>query len=723
MEDVIMHSKLFTYILGSKEDRDTMRLLSITKQINAKASWAGALKDEDFLSETEKLKARLSSGEKRENVRTDAFALAREASFRVLGYRPFDVQVMGALALDEGSVAEMKTGEGKTLVCVMPAYFNSLSGKNVHVITVNEYLAKRDAEWMGKIYKFLGASVGVIYSGINESDRKEAYKCDITYGTNSEFAFDYLRDNMQYSPDDVVQRGFHYAVVDEADSILIDEARTPLIISGEGGDDSALCRAADSIAMRLREVTKIPGTNRYPDELLDEIPVGDYTLDENHKKASLTKDGMAHVEQMLHQMKLIKGSMYDTENFMFVHYVIEALCARYIYRKDKDYIVHEGEVLIVDEFTGRVLIGRRYSDGLHEAIEAKEHVQVRKQTRTFASISYQNFFRMYEKLSGMTGTAISQADELLAIYGLDVIVVPTNMPMIRSDEDDAVFDTEKEKWKAVCDEIVEAHKKGQPVLAGTSSVQNSELLASLLTIRGIPYDVLNAKNNVREAAIIAQAGKKGSVTIATNMAGRGTDIKLGGNPEAYKGAYDEVREAGGLYVIGTERYESKRIDNQLRGRSGRQGDPGKSRFFISREDDLFRRFPNNTRISASSAQAQIERNNFDIRKRLLEFDDVLNDERTMLYDYRHDVLNSDKDEGIKIPLLTAINSAWADHLEALDSLKEGVYLRSYAQKNPVVEFKIDASEMFDEMMESLKKTEEEFEKAAAVTEHTAHISV
>ncbi len=714
-----MHSKLLTYIFGTKEDRDALRLGSMAEQINAREDWARSLTDAAFPAETEKLKARIKSGEKTESVRTDAYALAREASLRVLGERPFDVQIMGAIALDEGAVAEMKTGEGKTLVCVMPAYFNSLYGQGVHVITVNEYLAKRDAEWMGKIYRFLGVSVGVIYAEMNQSERKNAYKCDITYGTNSEFAFDYLRDNMQYSPGDIVQRGFHYAVVDEADSILIDEARTPLIISGEGGDDSELCRAADSIAQKLREVKKIPGTDRYPDELLDEKPDGDYTLDENHKKASLTKDGMAHVEQMLHQMKLIKGSMYDTENFMFVHYVIEALCARYVYRKDKDYIVYDGEVLIVDEFTGRVLLGRRYSDGLHEAIEAKEHVQVRRQTRTFASISYQNFFRMYEKLSGMTGTALSQAEELRAIYGLDVIVIPTNRPMIRSDEDDAVFDTETEKWKAVCDEIAEAHGRGQPVLAGTSSVQNSELLSSLLTVRGIRHNVLNAKNNVREAAIIAQAGKKGAVTIATNMAGRGTDIKLGGSPEAHEGEYDEVKEAGGLYVIGTERYESRRIDNQLRGRSGRQGDPGKSKFVISREDDLFKRFPGSRKISASSAQAQIERNNFDVRKRLLDFDDVLNDERIMLYDYRRSVLCSDKDEAVKMPLLSAINGAWADHLESLDSLREGVYLRTYAQKNPVVEFKIDASEMFDEMMESLKKTENELEKTIAVTQHSA----
>jgi len=718
-----MNFKLLTYILGTKQDRDTMRLRSAVEKISERESWARSLPDNAFPEETAKLKERLCRGEKAELVRTDAFALAREAAFRVIGERPFDVQLMGSLALNEGTVAEMKTGEGKTLVCVPAAYFNSLYGKGVHVITVNEYLAKRDAEWMGNIYRFLGVSTGVVVSDMNTAQRKKAYACDITYGTNSEFAFDYLRDNMQYTPEDIVQRGFYYGVVDEADSILIDEARTPLIISGEGGDDSAFCRAADSIAQKLKEVKKLPGTDRYPDELLDEKQDGDYTIDENHKKASVTKDGMAHVEQMLHQSGLITGSMYDTQNFIFVHYVMQALCARYIYRRDKDYIIQDGEVLIVDEYTGRVLTGRRYSDGLHEAIEAKERVRIRKQTRTFASISYQNFFRMYEKLSGMTGTALTQADELRAIYGLDVIVIPTNRPMIRRDENDAVFETESEKWKAVCTEIAEAHEKGQPVLAGTSSVQNSELLSSLLTIRGVRHSVLNAKNNAKESAVIAQAGKKGAVTIATNMAGRGTDIKLGGNPEAYTGAYDDVKHTGGLYVIGTERYESTRIDDQLRGRSGRQGDPGRSKFFISREDELFRRFPNNGRISASAAQSRIERNNFDVRMRLLDFDNVLNDERNTLYTYRRSILTSDRNDAVKIPLLAAASAAWSDHLESLDSLREGVYLRTYAQKNPVVEFKIDASEMFSEMMESLKKTEEELEKTASVTQHAEKISL
>jgi preprotein translocase subunit SecA len=702
-----LNSKFITFIFGTKDDRDALKLRVFAQQILEREPWAHSIPDSDFPAETAALKKRLAAGEKAAEVRTDAFALAREAAFRVLGERPFDVQIMGAVALDQGNIAEMKTGEGKTLVCVMPAYFNSLYGQGVHIITVNEYLAKRDAGWMGAVYRFLGVSCGVIYAEMPAGKRREAYDCDITYGTNSEFAFDYLRDNMQYSADRMVQRGFHYAVVDEADSILIDEARTPLIISGEGGDDSALCRAADSIAARLQEVEKIPGTDRYPDELFDEKPVGDYTLDRNHKKASLTKDGMEHVEQLLRQMKLIDGSMYDPENFTLVHYVIEAVNARYMYQKDKDYIVSGGEVLIVDEFTGRVLTGRRYGDGLHEAIEAKERLKVKKQTRTFAEISYQNFFRMYEKLSGMTGTARSQSEELRAIYGLGVIVIPTNRPMVRDDVDDSVFDTAHEKWKAVCDEIAEARKRGQPVLVGTSSVQNSELLSSLLRIHGIPHNVLNAKNNAREASIIAQAGKKGAVTIATNMAGRGTDIKLGGNPESYPGAYEEVKAAGGLYVIGTERYESRRIDNQLRGRSGRQGDPGRSKFFICREDELFRRFPNNPRISASSAQQLTERNNFDVRKHLLDFDDVLNDERTTLYAYRHTILDSDRDPAVKLPLLSAVDSAWADHLESLESLKEGVYLRTYAQKNPVVEYKIDASEMFGEMMDSLKRTENE----------------
>jgi|WetSurMetagenome_2_1015567.scaffolds.fasta_scaffold56285_1 preprotein translocase subunit SecA len=697
-------------IFGTSDERKVYKLQKLTNQVTAHEENMRSLNDRDFPLWTEQLKQRLASGENPGDIRIEAFALAREAARRVLGERPFDVQVMGAFVLDEGNIAEMKTGEGKTLVCVLPAYFNSLYGKGVHIVTVNEYLAHRDAEWMTPVYTLLGVSCGVVLAQMDPVARTQAYKCDITYGTNSEFAFDYLRDNMQLSENGIVQRGFNYAIIDEADSILIDEARTPLIISNEGDDDSSVCRAADTIARKLREVEKKPGTNDYPDELLDEKIYGDFTLDRNHHKASLTKDGILHAEKLLNEEGTINGCLDTKENFPLLHYIIESIRARYLYQKDKDYIVNNGEVLIVDEFTGRVLNGRRYSEGLHEAIEAKEQVNIRKQTRTFARISYQNFFCMYAKIAGMTGTAYSEADELKTIYDMDVIAIPTNRQMIRNDLPDRVFNTINEKWLAVCDEIENSHRTFQPVLIGTGSIESSEYLASMLKTRKIPCQILNAKNNAYEASIIAQAGKPGAVTIATNMAGRGTDIKLGGNPESYQGAYEAVRKAGGLYIIGTERFESNRIDNQLRGRAGRQGDPGKSRFFISREDELFSRFPGKRTISASAAQKEIERINFDIRKKQLEFDTVLNEQRCIFYEYRSGILLSDYQPELKMPLLHAADDAWADHLESLDALQDAVYLRAYAQKNPVVEFKIDACRIFEEMLDGLEQTTEELRK-------------
>jgi len=681
--------KILTAIFGSQNDRDVKALKPILDAVNAKDEWAKSLKPEEFPEQTKRFKEELANGKTLDDILPESFALARESAWRVSGKRPFDVQVMGAIVLHSGRITEMKTGEGKTLVAVAPAYLNSLTGKGVHVITVNDYLAKRDSDNLGPIYNYLGQTVGAVLTDMDPEARKAAYRCDITYGTNSEFGFDYLRDNMKYDAKDKVQRGFNYCIVDEVDSILIDEARTPLIISGAGEDDTYKYHEVDKYVDELTEVAKDPKTGEYPDETMmtqeerDAIE-GDYTLDEKSKRVSFTDKGMAHLDRILHQHNLIKGTIEDEENFEYAHYFTQALRAHLLFHNDVDYLVRDGKVEIIDEFTGRVLEGRRYSDGLHQAIEAKEHIRIAQRNRTMATVTYQNFFRMYTKLAGMTGTAATEAVEFSKIYKLEVVAIPTNLPVARIDENDEVYLNEADKWEAISKEIKAAHDKGQPVLVGTVSVEKSELLSNILIRKGIRHEVLNAKNHAREALIIAEAGAKGAVTIATNMAGRGTDIKLGGNPEfraqkragtnatpeqlkaaleaeteSWKKDYEEVKALGGLYVIGTERHESRRIDNQLRGRSGRQGDPGRSKFFISMDDDLMRLFGGEkmkvmmSRIGMQpgepidhpwlnkgieKAQTKVEDRNFEIRKHLLDYDDVLNEQRTVIYSQRDEIL-------------------------------------------------------------------------------------
>lgn len=682
-----MLDSVLTFIFGSKRERDVKELLPIVAQINEKESWAQSLAPEDFPKQTQIFKERLSKGETLEDILPEAFALAREAAKRVLGERPYDVQLMGSIVLNSGRIVEMKTGEGKTLMSVAAAYLNSLTGKGVHIVTVNDYLAERDADWMRPVYTYLGVTVGSIISGMDNDARKKAYNCDITYGTNNELGFDYLRDNMQIDSSQKVQRGFAFCVVDEIDSILIDEARTPLIISGIGEDDTFKFHEVDKYVGQLKEAEKNPETGDYPDEAQGETIVGDYKIDEKSRRISFTDQGMLKIEEILQKHNLITGSLFDEENFEYIHYFTQAVRAHVLYKQDVDYVVKDGQVQIVDEFTGRILEGRRYGDGLHQAIEAKEHIRIAKKNRTLATITFQNFFRMYEKLSGMTGTAETEEVEFDKIYGLQVVVIPTNKPVARVDEDDEVYLNEHDKWEAICKEIAECHQKGQPILVGTVSIEKSEHLSALLTKKGIRHEVLNAKNHAREALIIAEAGAEGAVTIATNMAGRGTDIKLGGNPEfrARKRAgttateeqfnaaleiekekwlkdYEKVKNLGGLYVIGTERHESRRIDNQLRGRSGRQGDPGRSKFFISMDDDLMRLFGGEKMKSLMSkigmqpgepiyhpwlnkgiekAQKKVEERNFEIRKHLLEYDDVLNEQRKFIYEQRDQILLDD----------------------------------------------------------------------------------
>ncbi len=681
--------KVLTAIFGTQNDRDVKALQPILAAVNAKEEWAKSLKAEEFPEQTKKFKERLANGETLDDILPEAFALCREASWRVIGERPFDVQIMGSINLHQGKITEMKTGEGKTLVAVAPAYLNALTGKGVHVVTVNDYLAERDANSRRPIFAYLGLTVGAILSNMDNEARKASYACDVTYGTNNEFGFDYLRDNMKVDLKDKVQRGFNYCIVDEIDSILIDEARTPLIISGAGEDDTYKYHEVDKYVGELKEVEKDPKTGEYPDEtfLTPEQRAaieGDYTVDEKSKRISFTDKGMLHINEILHKHNLITGSLEDEENFEYTHYFTQALRAHLLFHNDVDYLVRDGKVEIIDEFTGRVLEGRRYSDGLHQAIEAKEHIRIAQRNRTMATVTFQNFFRMYDKLSGMTGTAATEAVEFNKIYGLDVVAIPTNLPVARKDENDEVYLNEADKWEAIANEIKEAHDKGQPVLVGTVSVEKSEHLSAILTRKGIRHEVLNAKNHAREAMIIAEAGAKGAVTIATNMAGRGTDIKLGGNPEfraqkragtnateeQYKAAleiekenwkkdYEEVKALGGLYVIGTERHESRRIDNQLRGRSGRQGDPGRSKFYISMDDDLMRLFGGErmkvmmSRIGMQpgepidhpwlnkgieKAQQKVEDRNFEIRKHLLDYDDVLNEQRTVIYEQRDTIL-------------------------------------------------------------------------------------
>ena len=686
-----MFDKVLTFVFGSANDRAVKALEPVVAKIEAREPWAQSFKDEEFPEQTKILKDRLAKGETLDDILVDAFALAREAAKRVLGERAYPCQLMGSLVLNSGKITEMKTGEGKTLMCVCAAYLNSLSGKGVHIVTVNEYLAERDSKWMGRVYKFLGQTVGCILSNMSNEARKAAYNCDLTYGTNSEFGFDYLRDNMQIEMAAKVQRGFNFCIVDEIDSILIDEARTPLIISGQAEDDTFKFHEVDKYVGQFKEVEKDPKTNDYPDEV-DMTPEqrealeGDYKLDEKSKRVSFTDKGMNKINDILLKQHLIAEgtTVFDSENFEYVHYFTQAVRAHTLYHNDVDYVVQEGQVQIVDEFTGRILEGRRYGDGLHQAIEAKEHLKIAQKSRTLATITYQNFFRMYDKLSGMTGTAETEAVEFSKIYELDVVAIPTHRPVARKDEDDEVYLNEADKWVAIAKEVKEAHAKGQPVLIGTVSVEKSEHLSAILTRNGIPHEVLNAKNHEREAHIIENAGAKGAVTVATNMAGRGTDIKLGGSlesrakkragtdaseeklEEARKMEYDkwladcnEVKALGGLYVIGSERHESRRIDNQLRGRSGRQGDPGRSKFYISMDDDLMRLFgaekmkaimsrigmqpgePINHPMlnrSIEKAQKKVEERNFEIRKHLLDYDDVLNQQRKFIYGQRDEIL-------------------------------------------------------------------------------------
>ena len=713
-----MLDSIIKLLFGSKHERDIKAMLPVLHKINEKELWALKLTEDDFKAKTAEFRKRFKEGEPLDAFIPEAFALAREAARRILGERAYDVQILGSLVLHSGKIVEMKTGEGKTLMSVAAAYLNSLTGKGVHIVTVNDYLAERDADWMRPVYAYLDVSVGVILSNMDNTARRAAYNCDITYGTNNEFGFDYLRDNMQMSLKEKTQREFSFAVVDEIDSILIDEARTPLIISGAAEDDTGHYFEVNRLVDRLKEVEKDPATGEYPNELEGEEMIGDYTIDEKSKRVSFTDKGMLHIQDILQKQGLIKnGNLFDEENFEYIHYFTQSVRAHILYHIDVDYVVQDGQVQIVDEFTGRVLEGRRYSDGLHQAIEAKEHIKIAQRNRTMATITFQNFFRMYDKLSGMTGTADTEAPEFNKIYNLDVVVIPTNLPVARKDENDVIFLNEQDKLNALCDEIYEAYKRGQPVLVGTVSIEKSEIISKLLTRRGVRHEVLNAKNHGREALIIAEAGAKGSVTIATNMAGRGTDIKLGGNPEMrakkragnlpnpdhyekllaeeyakWQGDYNEVKALGGLYVIGTERHESRRIDNQLRGRSGRQGDPGRSKFFLSLDDDLLRLFGGETlkgfmaRLGMSTgepiehswlnkniekAQKKVENRNFDIRKHLLEFDDVLNEQRTFIYDQRNAILGDENlIDRIHTTIKEFIEESFEEHKGLSKSQKE-----------------------------------------------------
>ena len=659
---------LATKVFGSSNDRKLKKYGPVVEAINALEPDVSALSDEALRARTDEFRKRLADGETLDDLLPEAFATVREAAKRTLGQRHFDVQLIGGMVLHEGRIAEMKTGEGKTLVATLPVYLNALPGKGVHVVTVNDYLAKRDAAWMGQVYEFLGLTVGTIEHELNDVERKAQYACDVTYGTNNEYGFDYLRDNMKYVESEMVQRGHAYAIVDEVDSILIDEARTPLIISGPLDDRSDFYNTIDVFIPKLKEE--------------------DFELDEKTRQVTLTEEGNEHIEQLLIEAGLLKGdSLYDVENVSVVHHVQQALRAHKVFQRDRDYIVKNGEVVLIDEFTGRMMSGRRFSEGLHQALEAKEHVDIQPENQTFATITFQNYFRLYEKLGGMTGTAATEAEEFMDIYGLDVIEVPTNRPMSRADEDDEVYRTAKEKYEAIIELIRDAQKRGQPMLVGTTSIEKSEILADLLTKRKVPHNVLNARYHEQEAHIVAQAGVPGAVTIATNMAGRGTDIQLGGNAEMRvrheladmpEGPERTAREqaireevnrlkdkalaAGGLCIIGTERHESRRIDNQLRGRSGRQGDPGSSRFFLSLQDDLMRIFMAERmegmlqklglkedeaivhpwiNRALEKAQQKVEARNFDIRKNLLKFDDVMNDQRRVIFEQRIDLMGQD----------------------------------------------------------------------------------
>ncbi len=772
-----MVSNLLTKVFGSKNERELKKIQPAVEKINALEPRIQAMSDDELKAQTQLFKDRLNTGESLDDLLPEAFASVREASVRTLGMRHFDVQLIGGMVLHQGKIAEMKTGEGKTLAATLPAYLNALSGKGVHIVTVNDYLARRDTEWMGHIYKFLGFSVGCILHGLNDNERKASYGADITYGTNNEFGFDYLRDNMKFDSDALVQKTPNFAIVDEVDSILIDEARTPLIISGPAEKSTDLYHLVNGIIPRL-------------------VAESDFTVDEKARAAVMTEEGMAKAEKLLKV-----DNLYDPQNIELLHHVNQGLKAYTLFKRDVDYIVKNGEVIIVDEFTGRLMPGRRYSDGLHQALEAKENVKIENENQTLATITFQNYFRMYNKLAGMTGTADTEAAEFKKIYDLDVMVIPTNQNMIRTDNSDVIYKTRKEKYDAALEEIIELHKKGQPVLVGTISIDVSESFAEKLKKRGIKHTVLNAKNHEKEAEIIAMAGQKSAVTISTNMAGRGTDIVLG----------EGVTELGGLHILGTERHESRRIDNQLRGRSGRQGDPGSSRFFLALEDDLLRIFggeritgimeklgmeegePIENRLisrAIENAQGKVEGHNFDIRKQLLEYDDVMNQQREVIYRQRREALDGknlksvieemvgDKAEEIadtysderalpeewdwkglnkavfkqfnlrlneidadtmdgltregvaqlitdaclreyeereaavgaedfrhleRIVMLQTVDNLWKDHLLSMDHLKEGIGLRGYAQQDPLLIYKKEGFELFQDMISRIKE--------------------
>lgn len=676
-----MFTQFITKLFGSRNDRIIKRISKTVEQINALEPDFQALSDEQLRAKTAEYRQRLEAGESLEQLLPEAFATVREASQRVLHMRHFDVQMIGGIILHQGKIAEMRTGEGKTLVATLPAYLNALTSKGVHIITVNDYLARRDAEWMGTIYRFLGMSVGVVVGGMSPEEKRAAYACDIAYGTNNEFGFDYLRDNMAFSAAERVQRGLHYAVVDEVDSILIDEARTPLIISGATDDNSDLYVKIDKLIPSLKPQEREPHKD---DE--EEIP-GDYYADEKNKQVTLSDEGHQHVEEFLIAQGILQPgtNLYDATNIHLMHYVNAALRAHTFFQKDVDYMIQGNQVVIVDEFTGRPMEGRRWSDGLHQAVEAKEGVTIQNENQTLASITFQNLFRMYDKLAGMTGTADTEAYEFQEIYGLEVVVIPTHRPMIRKDMGDLVYLSSEEKYQAILDDIKDCQLRGQPVLVGTTSIETSELLSKLLKKNNIDHQVLNAKFHEQEAQIVIQAGRPGWVTIATNMAGRGTDIVLGGNVEAeikalsnktneataatmrqeWQIRHQQVLDSGGLHIIGTERHESRRIDNQLRGRSGRQGDPGSSRFYLSLQDSLMRIFASERVASLMSklgmekgeaiehpwvtkaienAQRKVEGRNFDIRKQLLEYDDVANDQRKVVYEQRNELMDTDSVE-------------------------------------------------------------------------------
>ena len=690
-------SKLFK----SSNQQELDKTKNIISAINSKEEYVKSLSDNEFKEKTAKLKQSIKTGSSLESVIPESFALVREAAKRTLGERHYDVQLAGGIILHEGKIAEMKTGEGKTLVSTLPAYLNSLTGKGVHIVTVNDYLAKRDSQWMGKVFNFLGASTGCITNDLEDSKRKENYNCDITYATNNELGFDYLRDNMKYELSEMVQRNHNYCIVDEVDSILIDESRTPLIISG-----------------RLEDKTNFYSISN---EFIKHLQKNDYELDEKNKNAILTDQGIDKIEKLSIQKKILKNNnFYDPENLSLVHHVNQALKANLLFKKDTDYIVKEGKVLIIDEFTGRVLGGRRFSDGLHQALEAKENVQIEEENQTLASITYQNYFRLYKKLSGMTGTAITEAEEFFDIYKLNVISIPTNKKMQRKDFNDQIYRTELEKYNAITNRIIECNKKGQPVLVGTTSIEKSEKISEILDKKNIKHNVLNAKQHEKEAKIIAEAGKINAVTIATNMAGRGTDIKLGGNKDFTENGIindveqitkDEkiIKQSGGLTIIGTERHESRRIDNQLRGRAGRQGDPGSSIFFISLQDELMRIFGGDSidgmlkkiglkenesidhpwiNKAMERAQKKVETRNFDIRKTLIKFDDVMNDQRRVIFSQRLRILKAKNIEEILQDFLDEI-------LNNLD-LAKNIYQKSNDEKSYLTSLKNTTGNIIDD---------------------------